>query len=1140
MIINLADTDARQRKEIEKSVSRVLATYPDALLADVTEEQLGSLRKKGIQAEVQKNNQMIRLRSIEFDSSKVPTPPQKLQLKATDMKRKEKNVWIVQFVGPAKPEWGEELSSLGAQTGGYIPENAFLVNMPPDTAEKVKQLPFVAWVGVYEPAFKISPLLAGKKGKFTSAELRTMKLVEFSDKSALGGNINVILHDGSDLKAVSSEIKKLGGKVIGTAKDRIRISVGTADIETIARINTVKWIEPYGIPKLFNDVAAGIIGVREVWDNHGLDGEGQIVAVADTGLDTGVNDATMHDDFEGRIVNIHSWAIPAGLHPYLNNASWDDGAADLESGHGTHVSGSVLGNGAKSGGSIRGMAYNSRLVFQAVEQWLDLKPGYGTDGYYLAGIPDDVKTLFQQAYNDGARVHSNSWGAIEDNDGNSITGDYTAETNDIDEFIWNHKDYAVLFSTANAGIDADHNGVVDPDSLSIQSSAKNCISVGASENNRATGGYNPGGPCDKWGNCWPADYPTNPIKNDPLSNNPEGMAAFSSRGPTTDGRIKPDVVAPGTNILSVRSSMATEQGWGLLPAADTNRPYYMYMGGTSMSTPLTAGTVVLIRQYVVNACLHANPSAALLKALLVHGAHPMTGQYDAAHNDVGTVPDNNQGWGRVDLKGSLFPDYPEKMEFRDDTSVTLGTGEQRDYTFSVVNTTVPFRATLVWTDYPSDVAAGGSLVNTLRLSIIPPAGAEVVGAPANNNVQRAVVQNPQVGTYTVRVRGVSVNTQTMAGVNKKQDFALVTTGGLDFLDLYIRDNAADTGIPPSTGTMYLSPDIWVSLTNDPAEPPAPNPEYGQTNFVFVKVRNRGPKAASNATVKLYWANPGTNLSRPYWQTDGILVDGAASNSRQLNVPARSAGGDGEAIADAFEWTPPDPNTDIADPGHFCLFATVDHPDDPLLQEDIDRVRWEDNLAWKNVVEQDMVLNSSTSIKFYVAGNKGAQSIADLHIDRSGLPSDGKVKLKLPNRYLADSTITNLLKVWESAGHISSQVEVTSATTADIQGIRLKSNENTLLMLEVTLPKKAKDGDVFPVYIEQRTNGTVTGRVTLAARTMATPAYIANRNSGEIHLSNCGWAKKISGSHKIPFNDLDLAIQRGYNGCRFCLTKYDTG
>ena len=128
----------------------------------------------------------------------------------------------------------------------------------------------------------------------------------------------------------------------------------------------------------------------------------------------------------------------------------------------------------------------------------------------------------------------------------------------------------------------------------------------------------------------------------PLSNGIQGMAAFSSRGPCNDGRIKPDLVAPGTDIISTRSRMATGTGWGTL--SNTN---YIYMGGTSMATPLTAGAAALTRQWLMSTGGVANPSAALIKALMINGARDMTpGQYGTgAQQEIRGRPDNAQGWG---------------------------------------------------------------------------------------------------------------------------------------------------------------------------------------------------------------------------------------------------------------------------------------------------------------------------------------------------------------------------------------------------------------------------------------------------------------------------------------------------------------
>src|SRR5688572_31539117 len=97
--------------------------------------------------------------------------------------------------------------------------------------------------------------------------------------------------------------------------------------------------------------------------------------------------------------------------------------------------------------------------------------------YLLTGIPSDLKTLFGDAYNRGARIHSNSWGGGD-------PGAYDEQCEQLDEFVWNHKDCCILFANGNDGSDSDGNGKINPMSVSSPGTSKNCISVGACESVR--------------------------------------------------------------------------------------------------------------------------------------------------------------------------------------------------------------------------------------------------------------------------------------------------------------------------------------------------------------------------------------------------------------------------------------------------------------------------------------------------------------------------------------------------------------------------------------------------------------------------------------------------------------------------------
>ena len=219
-------------------------------------------------------------------------------------------------------------------------------------------------------------------------------------------------------------------------------------------------------------------GINSAW--NALDGTGIIVTVSDTGLDNGVNNTNMHPDFRDHIVGIHSYGIPSAMQGYAN-APYEDGASDLDSGHGTHVAGSVLGDGTQSSGSIKGIAPEARLYMQATEVWTDwttsVENTYGySDGYTLMGIPDDLSDMFDDAVANGSNIHTNSWGS-------SVAGQYTTNSMQADSSARNHTGLLILFAAANEGTDGNSDGEVDLDSMGAPATAKNVLTVGASENN---------------------------------------------------------------------------------------------------------------------------------------------------------------------------------------------------------------------------------------------------------------------------------------------------------------------------------------------------------------------------------------------------------------------------------------------------------------------------------------------------------------------------------------------------------------------------------------------------------------------------------------------------------------------------------
>jgi len=546
-------------------------------------------------------------------------------------------------------------------------------------------------------------------------------------------------------------------------------------LDRLAHLHGIKEISPIILRKTFNDVASFLIGAPTVRESLGLNGEGEIIGVADTGLDKGRVD-DLHPDFDQRVVDISSWPISPLYSFWVKDPNGDDGPADLYNGHGTHVAASAMGNGeaaiaAHLPSPPGGVAPAAKLFFQAVQQKVRWNAPYVANYQHqyhrkpstvgLFGLPPDIEALLSEAYAHGVRIHNNSWG------GGSF-GAYDAYSEGMDRFVWEHPDFLVLVAAGNYGRDHDGDGRIDPNSIMPPGTAKNVITVGASESNRLDAGIR-----TSWGRAWPNYFGHTAYCDDLVADNPAEVAAFSGRGPTQDGRIKPDLVAPGTNIVSARSRVLTAQavGWGRyppLPAA------YMVDGGTSMATPLVSGAAALMRQFLRRRYALANPPAALLKALLIHGS-----RYERDPQAPGDGPfDYTQGWGHLDLSRVLRPQFPRSVHWRWHKT-GLQTGEVVRYYLELFRDTVPFRVTLAWSDYPARANQPHTLVNDLDLIIMSPTGKRYHGnvfrAPYDdrhdrvNNVEQVLIQRPLPGRYIIVVRAFNV----MVG---PQPFALVYSG----------------------------------------------------------------------------------------------------------------------------------------------------------------------------------------------------------------------------------------------------------------------------------------------------------------------------------------------------------------------------
>ncbi len=782
----------------------------------------------------------ISLNSVAIDTAAPAAVPEGLsvQPRAGD----ETEVVLVKFPGPVTAAQFQALQAAALRVYTYLPHDTFLVRLPVGRAAEAS---FRSAVGAsftwpYHPLYKISRWVAAVQPREEAEE---------GAATSARRSIMVQVYPDADLKQVVREIRDLGIESVPGSREnpffsRIRLLLTDGEIarfrEDLARLSDVFWIDLEPRRDLLNDTTIWVgqsglsAGQTTPIFAHGIFGEGQTVGIIDTGIDPDMcffrdttlglpptnvcNGGTVANQSQRKVVAVNFlWSTDCS--GGISNTEWDN------HGHGSHVAGTVAGDNFANPlihDTADGMAPGAKLVIQ--------DGGFQTDN--CADLPGlgcpvvDLNPLFQQAYDQGARLHTNSWG---DKENAAIQNDYSAGSQDVDEFMWNHKDFLLFFAAGNSGP-----GTAE---VSSPSTAKSAVSVGATQ--RGT--------------------------------NSNSLSGFSSCGPTDDGRIKPEVTVPGSSIVSASSDNNVV----------SNNCSTTGMSGTSMATPGAAGLTALIRQYYMdgwyptgaaNAANGFTPSAALLRATLVNSAQNMTG------SGTTVIPANCQGWGRVLLDNALhFASDTRKLFVRDDASFANGsTNQSLNYTLTVISNTQPFKVTLAWTDFPSTPAANPHINNDIDLIVTGPGGtflgnvfsggASATGGSADrrNTLEQVLLAAPTPGAYTVTVRSFNVP-------NGPQPFALVATGDISINQLPLA-NAGPDRIVATNAVANLD----GSASSDPDSAPSPlTYRWTQVSGTPVKIAS-GDQAQASFLPTL----PGTYVFQLQ------VSDGAATATDQITITAR--------------------------------------------------------------------------------------------------------------------------------------------------------------------------------------------------------------------------------------------------------------
>lgn len=655
---------------------------------------------------------------------------------------------IVQFAEHARPD-SNWLAAQGARVVGHVPNNAYLVEADGGVRSALLGDERIRFVGDWKPDYKIADGIdAGAE------ETVSLQVLLFRGEPA-----QPLL---STLIALTGDLQPLVQEhgAFPTLRVRLPRARLASSIAALAAMDEVQWIERFEYPQLHNANAvwpiqanttagANPIGNAPIWA-HDLIGTGQIVAVADSGLDRNEGWFNRYDPGTGQTIlytngenttpptpgtlypdrKVYGYFVMPGATSYDNTATCPGGSPT--SFHGTHTSGTVAGDAGTAAtptnpnyGTGDGMAPNAQLLFQDI--------GHDTTGCLsgAGGLP-----MFEQARNSGAFVHSNSYGS-------GYSGAYTASDAEVDQTLWAHDDMLIVFSAGNDGSAAT--------TIGHPGHAKHALTVGALGSGNST-----------------------------------TVASYSSRGPTSDGRRKPDIMAPGT-LTSAAGNTENSN-----PPVDPNQANTAFMSGTSMATPAVAGAAALMRQYFTDGFYPSGvrtpadarkPLGAEMKAILTNGTA-----------FISTTPSNNYGWGRIWLDNNLY--FGDESASRDLRSFSLpqalglATGEQHEYSVQV-NSGQEFRATLAWYDPPgAPGAAGAALVNNLDLEVQQGANlyrGNVItgsGAAANsttggspdaiNPLEQVRFTAPTAGVYTIRVKGSAVPGDGQPGSNR-QGYGLVVS-----------------------------------------------------------------------------------------------------------------------------------------------------------------------------------------------------------------------------------------------------------------------------------------------------------------------------------------------------------------------------
>lgn len=857
------DSDKAGQKAVDQAGGRVIADYGAFALWE-TALTPGIL---ALQAQSGDELTSIPLRGGQV----IDTSAGRTTAAALSAASKEAGLWLVQFVGPIREEWLDGLTASGLRIVQYTPNNAYVVWGGAAALERLTQWDagqgVVQWTGAYETEYRLAPALAPLAVAAQGAAAPVDVTVQL-DAGATGGTGHV-----DALQSLAEAVLRPPSTVAGLTAVSVRLAADR--LSEVAAWADVYNVEPYYEPEMLDEVQGQIVAGNVTGSNPVVpSGPGYlswlaskgfpttqasyvIVDVVDDGLDQGSATGVLHPDFH---VN--------------GNGSQDDRVASIQ-----NCTTDSSGDGGDGHGNINAGiigSYNNKAGSPHVDS-LGYRIGLGISPYGRiastkifnnAGSYDDTycstsQAMMNRSYDNGASITSNSWGETTGLGAyDTWARDYDAFTRDASATTGGLQPMLHVFAAGNQGSGAG--------TIGSPGTAKNVLTVGATENVR--------------------DHYTADGCGVTSASNADDVINFSSRGPTDDGRSKPDIMAPGTHVQGPASQSPNYDGGGVCGNGGLDNRYYplgqtlyTWSSGTSHSTPAVAGAAQLAWEYYQHVLRPGvTPSPAMVKALLINGARYLTG---VSANDA--LPSPNQGWGDANL-GMLTDGVARRLVDQADSGATFTeSGQSYALNGHVTDTSKPVRVTLAWSDAPGPTTGSKALVNDLDLEVTVDGtvyrGNVFSGRDSTtggsfdrlNNVENVFLPAGTSGLVQVRVIAYNVAADGVPQNldDRDQDFALVACNVGESPTLM--ESAVQRTIAPGDGDVLIEP--------------------GETVAVTVELENAGTSAASGVSGSMSLLSTNATLGNALSPYPNIAASGTGSNTTPYSFTVDADASCGSAI-----------------------------------------------------------------------------------------------------------------------------------------------------------------------------------------------------------------------------------------------------